>query len=1117
MPPPVAEPRPPVSELDPVLRALVQGEEAGGSSLERLCAQADQAALERMAEDLERFRQQPGNFYHRVRALFFLEAIHRYFLPPLYPADGSGLVPHAGHALALARRFEEAIALYREQQRATGSSDALSSALAAAYHGLAFKTLAQQVQKTVRGVPGNQWMFRIGHPLDYPLRLRPELLARKAPDDPAPLLVEETAVRLDLSHAGWSDIFFLGMDYPEGARVLNLSVNLGVHGRDRTPRPPVCGYLRVIAEPVLRLVSVDLGASAELTALQDVFDFAKDYLGLLKAAVIASGVIPSGLEGSGHDLGEILARLVGPGCGLELVSQVRDIPKGSRLAVSTNLLGCLIALLMRATGQTAQLTGPLSESERRTIASRAILGEWLGGSGGGWQDSGGVWPGIKLIQGEAAQAGDMEFGTSRGRLLPRHQLLGPDIVSLDTRRALQESLILVHGGMSQNVGPILEMVTEKYLLKLEGAWAARQEAQALLEGIVEALRRGEVDKVAELTTRNFFGPLQAIIPWASNAYTERLIAEIGAALGAGFRGFVMLGGMSGGGMGFWVDPARRDEARRAVLDVMRRTKREWEHSLPFAMDPVVYDFELNEQGSMATLRTGAEAHLSAEYYLMMVPRWVRQEPRLLRPEIRAEMERTAGLFPSFAGRPWFEALMGRIFSRGEGSARSGGGESLSELLAANGFDPVQHERVRDDLRSGRIGLAQNRLPVTATIEDARPGDVRSEPATASERAAGEAALRAGRVAVVTLAAGSGSRWTQGAGTVKALHPFAKLGGRHRSFLETHLAKSRATARRFGSPVTHIFTTSYLTHEPSADFLAAARSFNYGGKVVLSRGRSIGLRFVPMARDLRFWFDEVAHQQLDPQKEKMRRNAQKALIEWAVARGEASDYTDNSPYQCLHPVGHWYEVANLLLNGTLQAELAAQPQLDVLLLHNIDTLGAQLDPAQLGRFLGSGAGVGVEVIRRRIEDRGGGLARVNGHLRLVEGLAMPRDEDEFKLTFYNSATYWLRIDAVLALFGLTRSELADPVRVTAGVRALAARMPTYVTLKDVKKRWGHGQEDIYPVAQFEKLWGDITTLPEARLQFFHVPRIRGQQLKDQAQLDGWLRDGSAAQIEALCEF
>jgi hypothetical protein len=79
------------------------------------------------------------------------------------------------------------------------------------------------------------------------------------------------------------------------------------------------------------------------------------------------------------------------------------------------------------------------------------------------------------------------------------------------------------------------------------------------------------------------------------------------------------------------------------------------------------------------------------------------------------------------------------------------------------------------------------------------------------------------------------------------------------------------------------------------------------------------------------------------------------------------------------------------------------------------------------------------------------------------------------------------------------------------------MPTYITLKDVKKRWGHGQEDVYPVAQFEKLWSDMTVLPEMNSRFIVVPRRRGQQLKDQSQLDGWLRDGSAAHVESLCEW
>ncbi|MEZ6053615.1 MAG: hypothetical protein R3C02_19840, partial [Planctomycetaceae bacterium] len=155
--------------------------------------------------------------------------------------------------------------------------------------------------------------------------------------------------------------------------------------------------------------------------------------------------------------------------------------------------------------------------------------------------------------------------------------------------------------------------------------------------------------------------------------------------------------------------------------------------------------------------------------------------------------------------------------------------------------------------------------------------------------------------------------------------------------------------------------------------------------------------------------------------------------------------------------------------------------------------------------------------RRLEDRGGGLARVNGRARLVEGLAMPNEEAEFGLSYYNSMTTWIEIDGLLRAFGLSRETLSQSDRVDAAVRRMAKRMPTYITLKDVKKRWGHGQEDIFPVAQFEKLWGDMSAIPEVETSFFVTPLKRGQQLKQQSQLDGWLRDGSAAEVRNLCEW
>ncbi|MCF3649328.1 UTP--glucose-1-phosphate uridylyltransferase [Synoicihabitans lomoniglobus] len=1086
-------------------------------ALDQWCEGRSVVALLAACEELESYRHDEPNLYHRVRALFFLSAIHRYHLPTRTELPRSGRVPYDAFRHLLERHFEEALTRLRRQQTDAGPSESLSSALAAGYHALAFQTLADQVRRTVRSTRGNAWMFRLGHPLDQPLKVRRELVQRDSTRAPFPLLQERTAVRMDLTHCAWSDIFFLGMDYPEGARVLNVSIDLGVHGRDASTRPPVEAYFRVIDEPVLRLASVDLEASVCISDLDEVFDFGRDYLGLLKAAVIAAGIVPPGIERSGASLADLLGRVFGQGRGFELVSSVNGIPKGSRLAVSTNLLGALIAACMRATHQIADLTGPMTENERRIVAARAILGEWIGGSGGGWQDSGGLWPGIKLIEGAPATDADAEYGISRGTLLPRHTLLGPDRIPASARQALQDSLVLVHGGMAQNVGPILEMATEKYLLRSAAAWNARQSTVATLDRILEALSTGDIKTLGAELTANFTGPLQTIIPWVSNRYTERLISEVRAEFGEDFWGFWMLGGMSGGGMGFIFAPARRAEAQDRLLQIMLAAKRDLESSLPFAMDPVVYDFHINENGSTSYLLSGDDALLPVAYYRQVTPDILRREARELtnREQIDlTQFTRAAQHQPEFGAA--LPGLLDRLLPSIEDD--QGQENTLEELLNANGFDRQQHEQIRADLRDGRIGMALNRLPPTAQIEDVTPGTlfdgtVENE----THRATGAAAIARGELAVVTYAAGVGSRWTQGAGVVKGLHPFAKFDGQHRSFIDVHLAKTRRVAHAHGATIPHVFTTSYLTHAPTETYLRAHYGNAWEREVWLSPGRSIGLRLVPTVRDLQFAWEETAQQKLDEQKEKMRDSVRAALTGWARATGEGADYTDNLPGQCLHPVGHWFEIPNLLKNGTLAALIAQQPNLRTLMVHNIDTLGATADPAMLGWFNAAGATLGWEMITKRIEDHGGGLARVDGKMRLVEGLALPQEEDESRLTYYNANTCWIDVDRLLTFFGLTRADLGDTNKTNAAVRRIASRLPTYVTIKEVKKRWGHGQEDVYPVTQFEKLWGDMTGLSDVKNVFAVVPRQRGQQLKDQAQLDGWQRDGSADYIASLCDW
>jgi hypothetical protein len=118
---------------------------------------------------------------------------------------------------------------------------------------------------------------------------------------------------------------------------------------------------------------------------------------------------------------------------------------------------------------------------------------------------------------------------------------------------------------------------------------------------------------------------------------------------------------------------------------------------------------------------------------------------------------------------------------------------------------------------------------------------------------------------------------QGTEVVKALNPFCKLGGRYRNFIEVHLAKSLRISRQCGTSLPHIVTTSFLTHEAIAAHLEAESNYGYPGPLLLSPGRSIGLRMVPMERDLRFAWEEMPQQLLDAQAQKVREGLHAALI------------------------------------------------------------------------------------------------------------------------------------------------------------------------------------------------------------------------------------------------
>ena len=90
-------------------------------SLDAFCRSASLAELLAECASLDAFRRASDNLYERVRALFFLYAIHRFHIPLKPGLQAQGFIPWEGYAHLLQRRFEEAIDTFLRAQASAGA------------------------------------------------------------------------------------------------------------------------------------------------------------------------------------------------------------------------------------------------------------------------------------------------------------------------------------------------------------------------------------------------------------------------------------------------------------------------------------------------------------------------------------------------------------------------------------------------------------------------------------------------------------------------------------------------------------------------------------------------------------------------------------------------------------------------------------------------------------------------------------------------------------------------------------------------------------------------------------------------------------------------------------
>lgn len=328
-------------------------------------------------------------------------------------------------------------------------------------------------------------------------------------------------------------------------------------------------------------------------------------------------------------------------------------------------------------------------------------------------------------------------------------------------------------------------------------------------------------------------------------------------------------------------------------------------------------------------------------------------------------------------------------------------EDIEAALRSHRFDEEIFDQLRERLKAGDMGPRQNRL----TCEVSTPGDrgwtTIPEPETDDRReleAQGIQAIRQGKVGAVILNGGMATRF---GGVVKCAVPVTK----GRSFLDLKLSDIRAGGEgRVKTYLMNSFATDSRTRE-----------------LIEEMGLS----------------DQVVH-------------FTQGIMLRVTPDGELFFESDGRPSP--YAPGHGDLSEALRASGVLADFTRSGGEL--LLMSNVDNLGATLDPAIIGAHISLGGEMTVELVKKDTGDKGGAPAIVDGHLQIVEGFRFPEAFDQDSIPVFNTNTF-----------------VFD---------ARALERESELTWFAVNKKVG-GE----PVVQFERLAGELTSFLSSK--YLLVPR------------------------------
>jgi UTP--glucose-1-phosphate uridylyltransferase len=286
-------------------------------------------------------------------------------------------------------------------------------------------------------------------------------------------------------------------------------------------------------------------------------------------------------------------------------------------------------------------------------------------------------------------------------------------------------------------------------------------------------------------------------------------------------------------------------------------------------------------------------------------------------------------------------------------------------LTRYGFDAERFATLQRKVADGEISSASN--VVRGQVEPPRPGDVTRLPeagtaAWDAAQTAGVEALGRGEVAMAVLNGGMATRF---GGAVKGIVEAVD----DRSFLEWKLHEAGRVAQALGAEIPCVVMNSFATD-------AATRAFLAG----------LGERGADLP-DPRF-FSQFVSLRMDP---------------------DGSLFLEDDGRPSLYGPGHGDFGEALRTSGTL-AWLRGRG-VRLLMLSNVDNLGARVDPVVVGMHRLGGRPMTVELAAKQPDDAGGAPARLDGRLMVIEGFRFPPEFDQDRTRVFNTNSFVFDLDVL----------------------------------------------------------------------------------------------------------